>query len=133
MIRAALSVPKALALTLRCDYCDASPGVWCVRRSRATGEATGRASWLHGARTWRFEDAYHAGVCEGRVWTFSEVAQDIDPDLRWSALTRGELGTPQATWQGLRDHLAARLESNDKWRVRAREQVADHTGLTVST
>jgi hypothetical protein len=128
MTRAALPVAKALALTISCDYCGSEAGVWCMRRSRSTGEVTGRAAWLHAARSWRFEDAVHAGVTQGHVWGLTEVLENIDPTHQWSAMARGEL----RTWADLRAHLDKRIAQGETWQARAAQRVADNTGYDIS-
>ena len=55
------------ALDSRCEYCGAPPGQFCRRHSRSTGEVTGRASYLHGARTQPLYDAWREGFTEGHA------------------------------------------------------------------
>lgn len=44
-----------LAVEYSCDYCKAGPGQWCETKSGA------RAEWLHVARSYPVNEAYHLG------------------------------------------------------------------------
>jgi len=49
------------ALEVRCEYCKAEPGYWCVT------SAGNKATWLHGLRTRPFINAWDAGYAEGEL------------------------------------------------------------------
>ena len=50
----------SIALTVRCDYCNAAPEVWCTTVSGAT------ATWLHASRINPVYEAYSQGYGDGR-------------------------------------------------------------------
>lgn len=53
------------ALEVPCGYCGQPAGAWCVRRSRTTGEVTGRASYLHEARKGPIRAGWREGWRDG--------------------------------------------------------------------
>lgn len=81
------------ALEVPCGYCGQPAGAWCVRRSRSTGEVTGRASWLHEDRKRPMREAWRIGWRDGVAQVthdldrWAEESQDahITADLRWAA------------------------------------------------
>lgn len=127
-VRAALSPVNALALTTCCDYCGAEVDQWCQRRSRSTKEVTGRAAWLHAARTWRFHAAYQAGVRVGERWALEGIDYQLDPGNKWGAFMRGNL----RTWADMRAVVAEQLAASKKWGAVQAQRVAAETGYDIT-
>lgn len=98
-----------VALEFECNYCLAQPGRWCRRRSRTTGDYTGRASWLHVERTRPVREAWRIGWAEG-------VAQVVDDLDRWADAVGSDPKVPADLMAADLRWAAARIR--DSWVAR---------------
>lgn len=84
-------VVDELALELeRCAFCKARPGVWCRRHAHDDPEhrrpPTGRASYLHDARTRRLYEFSRQQYAEGErggiyslAWSLERALKSVNP------------------------------------------------------
>lgn len=96
-----------------CTYCRAPAGAWCVRRSRSTGEVTGRASWLHNDRTAPLREAWRIGWTEGVREALADLERRLERGPVWQVQQLGEVHERRAvlyqidgvrrSWIGRRD------------------------------